>query len=81
MRKNVTPCATLMIQEDLRREREEHQTYRLLEGVYREQVCRLHTTNPERYANLLGIAEENGNQARMSAQRIAHLEAQIKRLS
>ena len=80
MHQNVNLPAAPLLREDLRNAQNERRTMRMLEGVTREAVCRLHTTNPEQYAEMLGQADEYARQATQFDERIRHLTTQIQSL-
>ena len=80
MHQNVKLTAAPLLREDLRHAQDERRTLRMLEGVIREAVCRLHTTDPEQYAELLGQADEYARQATQFDERIRHLTTQIQSL-
>ena len=80
MHQNVNRPAAPLLREDLRHAQDERRTLRMLEGVTREAVCRLHTTNPEQYAEMLGQADEYARQATQMDALIRHLTKQIQSL-
>lgn len=80
MHQNVKLTAAPLLREDLRHAQDERRTLRMLEGVIREAVCRLHTTDPEQYAEMLGQADEYARQATQFDERIRHLTTQIQSL-
>ena len=80
MHQNVNLPAAPLLREDLRNAQNKRRTMRMLEGVTRESVCRLHTTNPEQYAEMLGQADESARPATQFDERIRHLTTQIQSL-
>ena len=80
MHQNVKLTAAPLLREDLRHAQDERRTLRMLEGVTREAVCRLHTTDPEQYAEMLGRADEYARQATQMDALIRHLTRQIQSL-
>ena len=80
MHQNVKLTAAPLLREDLRNAQNERRTMRMLEGVTREAVCRLHTTNPEQYAEMLGRADDYAQKATQMDALIRHLTRQIQSL-